>query len=61
MILFTEMIFIYSDIMWIGEKNTKEKKTKEKIPVLLPTHLPFYDMEADRFPVSENKKKSDIP
>ena len=54
MILFTEMI-IYNDVMGMGEKNPKEKrKRKKKIPVWLPSHPLFYDIEADCFLVSEN-------
>ena len=46
-----------------GRKNTeRERETKEKIPIWLPSHPPFYDMEADCFPVSENtENKPDLP
>ena len=40
----------------IQKTNTK---TKEKIPVWLPSHSLVYEMEADCFPVSENKP--DLP
>ena len=48
--------------MGMGEKprNTKTNaKTKEKFPVWLPSHPPVYEMEADCFPVTENKP--DLP
>ena len=42
-------------MLGIGEKKTRnEKNKKEKFPVRLPSHSPFYDMEPDCFPVSEN-------
>ena len=39
MILFTDMVFIYKDVMGMGEKNPKEKrKRKKKSPlVALPS------------------------
>ena len=41
-------------------KNTKTNtKTKEEFPVWLPSHHSVYEMEADCFPVSENKP--DLP
>ena len=55
-----KIAFIYRSVVWWGwEKIPKEErkrlKTKEKIPVWLPSHPHFYDMEAEFFPVSENK------
>ena len=42
--------------------NAKMKENKERIPVWLPYHPPFYDMEADCFPMSENtENKPDLP
>ena len=44
-----------------GRKTPKEKKLRKKFPVWLLSHPPFYGMEADCFPVSENtKNKSDL-
>ena len=62
MILFTEMI-IYKNVMGMGEKTRKEKKKRmKKSPFGLPSHLSFYNMEADRFRVSENAgNKLDLP
>ena len=62
MILFTERI-LFTRIWWGREKNTEiEKETKEKFPVWLPSYPPFYDMDADCFPVSENaENKPDLP
>ena len=57
MILFTMNVYD-----WNGIKSPKNERdeTKEKIfPVWLPSHLPIYEMEADCFPVSENKP--DLP
>ena len=52
MILFTKYV------LGIGEKPRNEKAkneyNKEKFPVWLPSYPPFYNMEADCFPVSEN-------
>ena len=46
----------------MGEKSSKEKrKWKKKISIWLLSHPPFYNIEADRIPVSENaKNKPDL-
>ncbi len=43
--------------MGMGEKprNIYKRKPTKKFPVLLPSHPPSTKMEADCFPVSENK------
>ena len=47
---------------WVSEETERENETKEKIPVWLPFHPHFYDMEDDFFPVSENtENKLDRP
>ena len=49
-------------MMGMAERNPKTKNTKPRkkiFPVWLPFHPPIYDMEADCFPVSENKP--DLP
>ena len=48
-------------MMGIGEKprNIQKTKQRKKLPVLLPSHPPVYEVEADCFPVSENKP--DLP
>ena len=46
-----------------GRKTPKytKKKPRNKFPVLLPSHPPFCEMEADCFPVSENtENKPDL-
>ena len=44
-----------------GGKNRK-KKGKQKKKIWLLSHPPFYDMEANCFPVSENaENKPDLP
>ena len=55
MILFTEMV-LFTRMGWGWEKRLRQKKGNErkKIPVWLPSHPFFYDMEADCFPVNEN-------
>ena len=61
MILFTEMIFNYKDVMGVGEKNPKEKRKRKKNPRLVALPSPFYDMEAGCFSVSENaENKPDL-
>ena len=63
MILFTKYDFIYK-MLYVGDgrKNIETKKEREKIPRLVALPSPFYDMEADCFPESENADiKPDLP
>ena len=66
MILFTILWFIYkNDIWWEREKNPEiqkqMRKPRKRFPILLPSHPPVYEMEADCFPVSENtENKPDL-
>ena len=57
--------FIYRDdylFTRMAEKTWKRKGNERKIPVWLPSHPRFYDMEADCFPVSENAENNpDLP
>ena len=54
--------FIYKGVMWMGEKKWKRKGNERKILVWLSSHPPFYYMEANSFPVSENAENiSDLP
>ena len=64
MILFT-MYGLFTKMLYDGDgrktpKYTKDE-TREKIPrlVALPSPTPVYEVEADCFPVSENKP--DLP
>ena len=60
MILLTKHDFIYK-MLYVGHRR-KKKKRNEKIPRLVALPSPFYDMEADCFPVSENaENKPDVP
>ena len=46
----------------LKENVKKGLKTRNKFPVWLLSYPPFYDMEADCFPVSDNiENKSDLP
>ena len=40
-------------------RNIQKTKQREKIPVWLPSHPPVAEVEADWFPMSENKP--DLP
>ena len=58
-----KMILLTKTDVWSGweknperKKKTKANKTKEEIPVWLPSHPHFFDMEADSFPLSENNE-----
>ena len=58
--------FIYKMCVGDGRKKPETKaktnKNKEKIPRLVALPSPFYNMEADSFPVSENaENKPDMP
>ena len=47
-------------MMGMGEKSRniyKNKETKEKSPVWLPSHPPVYKLEADCFPGRKNRKQ----
>ena len=66
MILFT-IYDLFTKMLYDGDgrktpKYKNEYETKEKIPIRLPSHSPFYEMEADCFPVSKNtENKPDLP
>ena len=58
MILFTiHDLFIMTVYDDNGRKTPKyiQRKQRKKFPIWLPSHPPVYEMEADCFPVSENK------
>ena len=54
------MIYLQRNVIYDGDgrKNPKYKNeygNQEKFPVWWPLHTPVYEMEADCFPVPENK------
>ena len=60
MILFTIYdLFTMNEYDGDGRKNTKNETNEKIFHVWLPFHPPVYEIEANCFPVSENKP--DLP